>query len=968
MANHNSKLENSTDFAYNQPIEILFRKYNAQANGLSSLEALSLKKSVGLNKIPKKKRSFYKKYIKPVINMMMIILLIAALVQIYFVYYFNVGSYFSPISILIILLINITIGMLQQYSASRTMAALEKLTSFKSVVLRDGHPAEINADALVPGDILLLKQGDYIAADARLFEINNLEVNESNLTGETQSVQKSIQNLSEKDLIYQDQTNMVFCSTFITSGNAKALVTATGSQTVIGKISKGIAKSEHKEIPLNKQMNRLGIGLGLLVIVVVSSLFLYQYLPDFIRDQYLPETTVIIEEISWLVLLAVAAIPFNFPLITTIILLTGAMALAKKQAVVRNLSAVETMGRLTVICSDKTGTLTRNEMTVQKLYQANNEFSVTGLGYQPQGKINYNGEEIIPSGLPFLWKLFINGIVNNNSDLITEQVAIKKGSTTVHRVIGIPTEGALLTLAEKANINPAVERKAFEVLKEFSFTSERKKMSKIVKRKDKITCFSKGAPELLLELCSHVVVNNKILQLTMEIKKDYLSKIQEFSSSGLRTLGFAYRNLDVNKDYSSSSSEEIEKNLIFLGIAGIRDPPRKGVKKSIENCKKAGVKVVMITGDHPDTAKAIAKQINIYKDDDIVISGSALASLKPEEIVKVSVFARVAPEDKDKIVKDFQSQGHLIAMTGDGVNDTLALENANVGIAMGISGTDVAKNAADLVLTDDSFNTIENAIFHGRGLFNNIRSNTVFLLACALIELTVLSVGYLVFQKQIFTGFQLIILYISVHFFPPWGLMFDKYSKKMMNNPPKKLSEQLVNKKFLGLLIIQIITVSCVLIVLWVLINNETYPLLRENFQDVIYTNPFDGISYSGYVFDEERYLFSEGENLDLLRLFKGQTICMITLIFSEIWIVYEARSIRKSIFQGIFNFALTILVLIVVAILAFITQYDLAQAYINIVTLSPIDWGIAFGSSLIVIIISKLYKLIIRKPTLDSI
>ncbi len=942
-----------SDSPYNHSIEELFSRFNSKKTGLSSENAESIKQSTGLNKILKKRTSFYKKYVRPVVNLMMVILLLAAVVQVYLVYAYDEGSYFSPVTILIILTINIIIGMSQQYKAEKTLEALERLTAFKATVLRDDRTIEISSDDLVPGDIILLKQGDYISADARLFEANDLTINESNLTGETNSVNKFTQKISETDLQIQDQKNMVFSSTFVTTGNGKALITATGGNTEIGKISQSIAEVKPREIPLQKQMNRVGRGLGLLVLGIIAVLFIYKLIQG---------STDVIGEISWLISLAVTAIPFNFPLITTIILLIGVVRLARKQAIVRNLNAVETMGRLTVICSDKTGTLTKNEMTVQRIYQDSEEYLVTGLGYQPTGKILLDGQEINIADHANLEKLIIISAVNNQSVLTTEEVSLKKGTATITRVIGIPTEGALLTLANKAKITPDNGWKDYEILREFSFTSERKRMTQIVKYNNTIQCFTKGAPEILLERSTHAIHKGKILPITEEIRSEYLTNIQQSASAGLRNLAFAYSNLEENANVQSLSADDVEQKLIFLGITGIKDPPREGVENSIQQCNEAGIRVSMITGDHPQTALAIASQIGIYHEGDKIVSGAEIKALTDEEILSVSIFARVAPEDKERIVKAFQSNGEIIAMTGDGVNDSLALENADVGIAMGLTGTDVAKNAADLILTDDAFPTIETAIFHGRNLFNNIRSNIMFLLVCAMIELVIITTVTLTLNQQMFNGFQLIILYSTVHFFPPWGLMFDHFDPKLMKEPPKKVGESLLNRKYMGLLFVQIATVSIILITLWVFINNGTYPLFRENFIDISYTNPFDGVSHVGYPYDpvvgEPFYItFSDGGDLKVLRFYKGQTMAFITLVLSEIWIVYEARSIKRSVFQGMFNIILTILISIVLAILALITQYDLAQAYINIVPLSPIDWGVCFGGSLILVLVSVVYK-----------
>ena len=931
---------------YKSTIDEVLSELDSRREGLTTGEAQTIKVRVGSNEIPKKKVSIFQKYIKPSINLMTLILLLAALLQLYFVYAFE-GSLLSPITIIAFVLFNLSVAIAQQYRAEKTIEALEKLTSYRATILRDGSTTEIETSDLVPGDVLILKQGAYISADARIIEANDLTIDESNLTGESVAVSKIVTPL-EGDLQLQTQKNMIFNSTFVNAGSGKAVVTTTGSDTEIGKIAKGIAHTDHNDIPLTKAMNKLAMGLGFFVIAVISLLFIIQYSRGGIVN--------IQEEINWLISIAIAAIPMNFPLIIALVLLSGVIKLSRNQAIVRNLSAVETMGRISIICSDKTGTLTQNEMTVQKIFYNNTNYEVSGHGYDPEGNIFLNGQKVNVLQDIYLWKLLINGVVNNNADLVEEEIAIKKGTIKKIKVLGTPTEGSLLTLAKKGNINPKIERSNYEILKEYSFSSERKRMSKIVKREGNIHCLTKGAPERLLTICSRIILGGSIVPLTEEISSRINFQVEKYAEQGYRNLGFAFSPLDESFDAEEAIIEDVEKDLIFLGLVAVSDPPREGVKESVDSCNHAGMKVVMITGDHPTTAKSIAREIGIFHEGDTIYSGSEISQLSENEIINASVFARVAPEDKNTIVLKLQNQGYVVAMTGDGVNDAIALENADVGIAMGITGTDVAKNAADLILTDDSFNTIESAIFHGRGLFNNIRSNTVFLLTCNIMEILILSTVSLIYGQRVFSEWQLYILYVLPHFFPPWGLIFDKYNSDIMDDPPKKKKEALLNKKFLAMMIMQIVVMGGLVIALWIMIQTDVYGLNPTNELDIHVISPF-GNDYYGFVFDGNPVLISEFNDPNLLKLMKGQTMCFIVVVFSEIWIALEARSIKKSMFKGEKNVALIILITFVLIVVLGVLNYGYAQAYLGFVNLSVWDWIMAISLSFTVVIITEIFK-----------
>ncbi len=934
---------------YAMSIEQCYEELGSNNTGLTSQEAKQVKDRVGSNVIPRKKVGFYKKYIKPVFNLMIIILIICAIFLLVLDNYSPPGENYatSAYIILVIMFLNILIGMVQQFKVEKALKALEQLTAFKVNVLRDGNPTELSADEIVPGDIIVLTQGDYISADCRVIESNDLTMDESVLTGEPVAVEKKTEKIDEYPIPIQKQDNKVFSSTFVASGTGKAIVVATGSETEIGKITKGVAQKEYREIPLQKNMNKLAKGLGTLVLIVIGILFVIALIRT--------GTENILAEVSWLVNLAVAAIPFNFPIITTIILLTGVLHLAHKQAIVRNLNSIETMGRLSIICSDKTGTLTKNQMTVTKVYHNQNIYTMTGEGYDSEGELLLENQKVDIEKVPLLGGMFISGVVNNNAHLKDEEVAIRKGTKNVRSLMGMPTEGALLVAGEKVNLDLKRERKESHVLREFSFSSDRKLMSKIIRRKGEVLLFVKGAPERVIDRCNLWVKNNKIVSFSEQEKEEVKTKVDDFGAQGLRNLGFAFRDLDNDlseQQAKNMDSSEAEKDLVFLGTMSMIDPARPGVKKSVEVCHNAHIKVAMITGDHPVTAKAIAKDLNIYKEGDKVAKGTEIESLSAEEIEQTSVFARVAPEDKLGIVKKLQSRNHVVAMTGDGVNDVLALENADVGIAMGIAGTDVAKSSADLILTDDSFTTIETALYHGRGLFNNIRSNIVFLLVCNLLELTLLTIINLAFGLKLFSQYQLLILYSTVHFFPPFGLMFDKYHEDLMKNPPKKKDEPIINKRYRNFILIQIVIVLIVALTIWFIVNNGAYGLNAENLRPVedIRGNP------AGYLIDGGHQTPDE-IGTEKMQELKARTMIFVTVIFSEMWVAFEGRSLNLPFYKCKHNKILYALIFLVLLIIVGIMSFDIPKSYLVLISFSASDWVFSIGCSFFIVAGSEIVK-----------
>jgi Ca2+-transporting ATPase len=925
---------------YARPVEEVLSALGSRASGLTTSEANALKARLGTNELPKKEESVWQKYFAPMFNFMMLILLVAGVIQLV------LGETISAVSVLVIIFVNAIISIFQTLKAEKTLESLRQISAFKGIVSRDGNPVSVPSLDIVPGDVMLLKQGDYVPADARIMICADLTIDESPLTGESVPVQKQADVLNQEGLQIQEQSNMVFMGTFVTSGNCRAAVCGTGTETQIGKIAKNLAEMEQPEVPLRRAMDNLAKGLGLLVLVVCLALFFYKIGELIIINEPITVPT-LVSELSWLVSLAVAAIPFNFPLITTVILLSGVLHLASKKAIVRKLAAIETLGRLSVVCSDKTGTLTKNEMTVVKMFYAGRTFDVTGKGYEFEGTVLENGGPVVVAGDNGLQDLFLCGLLNNNSEVIGDEETGRK------KVFGLPTEGALIVLCNKVEFEMTTP---YIFVRELAFSSKRKRMSKVfLTETGQSKVFTKGAPEIVLKRCNSWANGSDVVPLTEEYIGQVSEIIDHFARQGLRTLGLASKL--VSEDMTEAADDEVEADLTFLGVVGVIDPPRDGVDHSVALCQTAGIKVVMITGDHPTTALSIAQKIGIAQAGEAAVEGSRIETLSPEEIAATSVFARVSPEHKQIIVKALQAKGKVVAMTGDGINDALALENSDVGIAMGIQGTDVAKNAADLILTDDSFTTIETAIYHGRGLFNNIRSNVLFLLFCNLLELTCLTLLMFIFRERMFLGYQLMILYITVHFFPPLGLMFDKYDPDIMNQPPKKIHEPILSGAYQQQLMVQVLLSAVVLFLMFILVMTEIIPLNDANW-----------VQYGeGFVFaDVGSTVPTLHPIADMsaaeLAVIKARTMAFICVVLMECWMALSFRSYRTSIIKMPFHLGITLMILFVIGTL-FLTQYlDVSKIYLVFAGLSTSDLIISVVVSLIPLVAIEVLKAKIRK------
>ena len=729
----------------------VLRDIVSSRNGLSQSDADSRLKKFGLNEIKEaKKVSPFEIFLRQFSSVVIWILIFATVISGF------LGEYIDAFVIFIIVLMMAILGFVQEYKVERAIESLKKLTSLKAIVLRDGKRKEIDSKEVVQGDIILLETGNKIPADARLLEAINFSTQEAPLTGESQPVRKSTKIVAEKTPL-AERKNMVFSGTIVASGRAKAIVIATGMSAEIGKIASMLQEVKPEPTPLQKKMDQLGSRLGLATLVIAVVIFILGF---FIHDE--PFIKMILVSVS----LAVAAIPEGLPAVVIISLTLGTQRMLKKNALVRRLPSVETLGSTTVICTDKTGTLTANQMTVKKIYANGKIIEVDGVGYETKGKFFSRSKKIDSKEIEFLLTI---GALNNNAEF-------KNGD-----MVGDPTEGALIISAAKANLHQENLREEYKRTGEIEFSSERKMMTTVHKHANQKIIFVKGAVEVILKNCSFVNDNGQVKDLTGDLRDEILQVNRNFANEALRVLGFAYREGD---------GKNIEKDLIFVGLQGMIDPPRPEVAAAIEKCYKAGIKVVMITGDNEITAQAIAREIGLKGKS---VTGEHLDEVEHLENVveQISIYARVNPEHKIKIVEAFKKKGHVVAMTGDGINDAPALKKADIGIAMGLSGTDVSKEASSMILSDDNFTTIVNAVEEGRGTYGNIKKYLAHLLSGNIGEVLIILLAILFGLPLPLTATQILLINLITDGLPAIALSADPFEPNSMLRKPRKQDDSI---------------------------------------------------------------------------------------------------------------------------------------------------------------------------------
>lgn len=776
------------DLWYSNDSDYVQRKLETSESGLSSSEAQHRLEVYGSNELTETGGlNALKMFLSQFTDPMVIILLIAiviSLVTSYMPSSHDESGVVDAIVITAIVIFNAVFGFVQEYKSEKALEALKQMAAPRARVMRDGLWKDIESKDIVPGDILGLESGDLVSADGRIVYAVGLSADESPLTGESIAVRKITEPIHLRRPVVGDMKNMVFQGTTIAAGKGRAVVTATGMNTKFGKIAELVQESEKAMTPLQLDLADLGKKLGIIVISLCAIVFVAEVFRD-ASDSW-------VQELIAAIALAVSAIPEGLPAVVTVTLAIGVQRMVMQNAIVRRLPSVETLGSTTVICSDKTGTITKNEMTAKVIYTDGSLIEISGSGYNRDGEFSLDGAVIDPKEHPSLSLLLRIGQLCSNTTL--QQDPSRKANWVV---VGDPTEGALLVLAEKGGITHDETLEKYKEISEISFDSLRKRMTAIsADDSGNLFAFSKGAPEVLLSLCSEISMNGELQALSSELKKQILNQSAELAGKALRILAFAYRRL--SEEIPDWEPEQVERNFIFVGLVGMIDPPREEVYRAIRVCKKAGIRPIMITGDHRLTAKAIAAEVGLIGSNDTVVTGADIDEMTPEAfgdcVQQCNVFARVAPEHKLMIVNALKISKQVVAMTGDGVNDAPAIKAADVGISMGIRGADVTKEASDVILTDDNFTTIVSAVQKGREIYSNIRKFVRFLLAANFDEVFLVFTIIMVGLPLPITAIQILWLNLATDGFPALALGVDPPENGVMERAPRKPGAKMMDR------------------------------------------------------------------------------------------------------------------------------------------------------------------------------
>jgi Ca2+-transporting ATPase len=943
-----------------------------QDEGLSSAEVEKRLQHYGPNQLKEAPRPGFLSLLWGQLNNFVVILLIVASIISALL-----GDYVEAAAIMAIVVLNSVLGIIQEQRAEQALAALKKLAAPEAQVLRDGSRKSVPSYNLVPGDIVFLEAGNFIPADLRLLEAINLRVEEASLTGESLPVQKNAATVLEKNVPLGDRKNTAFMGTVVNYGRGRGVVTSTGMNTQLGLIATMLQNVETEETPLQRRLDQLGrtLSIGSLIlvaIVFIVALINYTNIGELFTTPlaYFKEFASEITEVFIIaVSLAIAAVPEGLPAVVTISLALGMREMIQRHALIRKLSSVETLGSATIICSDKTGTLTQNEMTVTRVWADNQLVHVTGTGYVPKGEFQVDRKTVEAKQYPAILTTLWLGVLNN--DALIETTG-ESDSAMTYRIVGDPTEGSLLVAAAKAGAVHLDIKVAYPRENEVPFDSERKRMITIhdvtkphpndispfydENHKNWDVIVMKGAPDIVLTLCSkYQGMDDKPREMTDAMRQQILAANDAMTKDALRVLGFAYRlEKNVPNNIDEVKTEELEKDLVFVGLMGMIDPPRTEVKPALEHARHAGIRTVMITGDFPNTARAIAESIGLLRPGKKVMTGAELDAIDDKQLKAViedtDVFARVSPEHKMRIVDALQANDEVVAMTGDGVNDAPAIKRADIGVAMGITGTDVAKGTADMVLTDDNYASIVSAVEQGRIIYSNIRKFVFFLLSSNVAEIMIIFLATLAGLPAPLTAIQLLWLNLVTDGAPALALAMEKGDPDIMDQKPRAKSEPIINKSMgLGIFIQTITQTTAVLTafslgLMWELAAMGHMPVAGQ----------------SAFSF----LLNFNWRAVELDALHTAETMAFLTLSLCELFRAYTVRSERASIFTiGMFsNKYMQYAVGFSIALLLIVCVVPFLQGIFNTHFMSGIEWAVVLGLSLIPATSEEITKFFLRR------
>lgn len=937
-------------------LEAFLKHFHSNPSGLGAQEAQQVLREKGPNSLQvKKKKSLIIEFFEEFKDLMVIILIAAA------IFAFFSGETTDAVIIIIVVVLNAAIGFIQKYKAEKAIEALRRMITPQARVLRDGKQTRIAAADVVPGDILILEEGDTVNADAVIFEENELETQEAILTGESIPVGKNSLFHEDNPKREPEKIHTVFMGTMVTHGTGRAVVIRTGMHTEMGKIAKLTTETKKDKSPLEKEIHNIGMFVGKITFLITGILFA---VGTFIQKKEVIDTLIFATSV------AVAAVPEGLPATITIALAIGVQRLAKNNAIVKQLSSVETLGATTVICSDKTGTLTKNEMTVRQIHFDRFSASAQGAGYDPRGSITIEqgGKKLItigdeenpyedyeqnradlesmakehPEAFNSFELLLLTAGFCNNADLSYENQSWK--------VLGDPTEAALITAVKKSGYHLAEAKEKFEKIHEYPFDSTRKRMTVLMKdvNTGKFFALSKGAPGSILAACSHVMLNNHPVLLDQDTYREYIGKNEKMAAEALRCLGFAYRELTPNEIRQLKheqggkiqlTQKETEKNLVFLGLMGMEDPPREEVPEAIELTQKAGIKVYIITGDQGATAKAIAGQIGLLQEKTHrIILGEELEIMSVTELKKILgqkfidvIFARVSPADKLKIVSALKELGEIVAVTGDGVNDAPALKRADIGVAMGITGTDVSKEAANMILSDDSFATIVKAVKEGRTIYENLKKFIFYVFASNIGELILIFAALLLNLPMPLTAVLILFINLTTDVLPAIALGVEPGEKDIMDRPPRQPKQKILNREFILHFVYIGLLIGTMTLIAYMWDLSRLHVIFDQNIDK-------NGIGY-----------------------IKASSLAFMMMITIQLAHSLNSRSVTKSIFtlRPWSNMKLLGAIALSFIMGLVIVEVPLLQQLFSTTGLDATEWMIVGGCTILIIVAEEIRKFI---------